>query len=118
MERDWGKFPVIPVQVIRERMAALPGPPMPKNATIGVRAANLGLHRPSGSVGRPREYANDPILPDEAYDPIPADMTRVRRAAAWHGVRFRGWDDLPAVNEAREAKGMATFKRDFGKKNR
>jgi hypothetical protein len=52
-------------------------------------------------------------LSEHDYEPIEVYASDVRAWAMRHGMDFRGWDDLPAVNRLRERDGLRTFKRKF-----
>ena len=76
----------------------LPGVPV-SLGWVRDAAKRIGVRRP------------DAVLQDER-DPGPAVPTPFSVVLAWAtdaGVRFREWDDLPAVNEEREAKRLHRF---------
>jgi len=43
--------------------------------------------------------------------PIVAELSTVAEWAVAQKIRFRGWDDLPAVNEARDRKALPRFQK-------
>ena len=76
----------------------LPGDTV-SSAWVRHAAKRIGVRRP------------DAVLQDER-DPGPAVPTPFSIVLAWateNGVRFREWDDLPAVNTEREAKRLHRF---------
>jgi hypothetical protein len=65
----------------------------------------------STRVTRPVMVAEPPPAVMQDYDPIAADYTTVTAWATEHAIGFRSWDDLPRVNQKREALHLPTFKR-------
>ncbi len=50
---------------------------------------------------------------DADYAPVWAGWNEVQQWAGEHGIRCPSWNELPAVNRAREAADLPTFKRKF-----
>lgn len=107
LRRDM-KYVVDLIEDIRRRTDALLTGDQDKAVEATMQALTLALR------------TQRPHLPTEAdYDPILAQFETVQD---WYvteiGGKFRTWEDLPAVNQARDLKGLPTFKRDFSRRKR
>ena len=109
IRRDWPTKAT--VHDVQAKLAALPGPRILTMA-IYRRAKVLGVVRP------PRDDTHLEKLNTLSSQPIAADFDQVRRWAAEKGVRFDTWEDLPAVNDARDRIFLPTFKRLFPTRGR
>ncbi|MDR3534009.1 MAG: hypothetical protein P4L90_26015 [Rhodopila sp.] len=55
-------------------------------------------------------------IQDTGPDCIAVSFEIAKAFADGEGIRFTSWDDLPAINHARELAGLVRLARDFGKR--
>ena len=95
LEADWRAG--VPIADIRERLAALPGDPLPNNKILGARAWGIGLRRPAGfrELVSPVRAANpsaiQPASPAETpVQPRAAGIERPRMDVSSHPAEGPG----------------------------
>lgn len=59
----------------------------------------------------------DAEITDDGQDYVVVSLSDALVWCTEHALAFRGWDDLPAVNEVRERRGLLRFARLFGRRD-
>lgn len=104
----------LPLPTLLERLNELPGSPITDTKRIIIQASTMGLNR-NGMRQAGAGTGTGGIVERDPGEAVTATLERVAAWAIDHGIRFRDWEDLPAVNDLRFHKRRATFKRDFGR---
>ena len=115
LRREWPKG--TDVHEIGELLAALPGAPVVSTGAIGVRAAGLGLRRPSGHGVPPKAApASRPMLDVSGGPPVVVDWQQMEKWAAERGIsssELYGMERkkaLALVNAKRKDLGLPAFR--------